>query len=90
MMPIALAVLAAGGVEEGRTDGIAGALIMGIAFAASIGGLGTLVGSPTNAIAAGLINRQLGTDIGFIDWAIYGVPVVILAIPAALAILVRV
>lgn len=90
MMPIALAVLAPGGVEEGRTDGIAGALIMGIAFAASIGGLGTLVGSPTNAIAAGLINRQLGTDIGFIDWAMYGVPVVILAIPAALAILVRV
>jgi sodium-dependent dicarboxylate transporter 2/3/5 len=90
MMPIALAVLAAGGVEEGRTDGIAGALVMGIAFAASIGGLGTLVGSPTNAIAAGLINRQLGTDIGFFDWAIYGVPVVILAIPAALAILVRV
>ena len=87
MMPIALAVLAAGKVAEGATDGLAGALPLGIAFAASIGGLGTLVGSPTNAIAAGLINRQLGTDIGFLDWAMYGVPVVLLAIPAALAIL---
>jgi solute carrier family 13 (sodium-dependent dicarboxylate transporter), member 2/3/5 len=88
MMPIALAVLAAGKVAEGETGGIAGALPLGIAFAASIGGLGTLVGSPTNAIAAGLINRQLGTDIGFLDWAMYGVPVVLLSIPAALAILI--
>ena len=88
MMPIALAVLAAGKVADGATEGIAGALPLGIAFAASIGGLGTLVGSPTNAIAAGLINRQLGTEIGFLDWAMYGVPVVLLAIPAALLILV--
>ncbi len=90
MMPIALAVLAAGGVAEGRTDGLAGALPMGIAFAASIGGLGTLVGSPTNAIAAGLINRQLGTEIGFLDWAMYGVPVVLLSVPIAVLILARV
>jgi sodium-dependent dicarboxylate transporter 2/3/5 len=90
MMPIALAVLAAGKVVEGETGGIAGALPLGIAFAASIGGLGTLVGSPTNAIAAGLINRQLGTDIGFLDWAMYGVPIVLLAIPVALLILLHV
>lgn len=90
MMPIALAVLAAGGVKEGQTDGLAGALPMGIAFAASIGGLGTLVGSPTNAIAAGLINRQLGTDIGFLDWATYGVPVVLLSVPIAVLILTKV
>ncbi len=90
MMPIALAVLAAGGVSDGRTDGLAGALPMGIAFAASIGGLGTLVGSPTNAIAAGLINRQLGADIGFLDWAMYGVPVVLISVPIATFILARV
>src|SRR5918997_89235 len=57
MMPIAVAVLAAAKVEPGHTEGFAGALAMGIAFAASIGGLGTLVGSPTNAIAAGIIER---------------------------------
>jgi sodium-dependent dicarboxylate transporter 2/3/5 len=90
MMPIALAVLAAGKVAEGQTGGIAGALPLGIAFAASIGGLGTLVGSPTNAIAAGLINRQLGTDIGFLDWAMYGVPVVLLSVPIAVLILAQV
>ncbi|MDZ3833083.1 MAG: DASS family sodium-coupled anion symporter [Sphingopyxis sp.] len=90
MVPIALAVLRAGGVEAAETRGFAGAVMMGIAFAASIGGLGTLVGSPTNAIAAGLIERALGLHIGFATWALYGIPVVALAIPAAMAVLTRV
>jgi len=81
MVPIALAVLVAGGVKEEQTSGLAGALMMGIAFAASIGGLGTLVGSPTNAIAAGLINKTLDTQIDFLTWALYGIPVVILSLP---------
>ncbi|WP_439568392.1 SLC13 family permease [Sphingopyxis sp.] len=90
MIPIALAVVRAGGVREGETEGFAGAVMMGIAFAASIGGLGTLVGSPTNAIAAGLIEKALGLRISFLDWAIYGVPVVLLGTPVAMLILTRV
>jgi sodium-dependent dicarboxylate transporter 2/3/5 len=90
MVPIALAVVRAGGIAEGEKEGFAGAVMMGIAFAASIGGLGTLVGSPTNAIAAGLIEKALGLRISFLDWAIYGVPVVLLATPAAMWILARV
>ena len=90
MMPIAVAVLAAAKIEAGHTDGFAGALAMGIAFAASIGGLGTLVGSPTNAIAAGIIERATGLRIDFLTWAIYGVPLVILAIPLCWLILMRV
>src|SRR3546814_4082675 len=81
MIPIALAVVRAGGVQEGETGGFAGAVMMGIAFAASLGGLGTLVGSPTNAIAAGLIEKALGLNISFLDWAIYGVPIVLLSVP---------
>ena len=54
MMPMALAMMAAGGIKPGETDGMAGALPMGISFAASLGGLGTMVGSPTNALSAGL------------------------------------
>ena len=90
MVPIAAAVLTAGGVKEGEKGGLAGALMMGIAFAASIGGIGTLVGSPTNAIAAGLVNRAAGTEIGFAQWALYGVPIVLAGIPAAHFILARV
>lgn len=90
MVPIALAVLAASKVEDGETQGFAGAVMMGIAFAASLGGLGTLVGSPTNAIAAGLIEKSLGLSIGFAQWAMYGVPVVLLSVPIAALILARV
>lgn len=93
MMPIALAVLqGAGGEEEGapRQDGLYGALPMGIAFAASIGGLGTIVGSPTNAIGVGLLDKVAGVRITFAEWSIYGVPLVLLSIPLAAWIVARV
>ena len=76
--------------ENMDKPGFPAALILGIAFAASIGGIGTLVGSPTNAIAAGMINKQLGTDIDFLTWLIYGMPVVLLGIPLCAAILIKV
>jgi sodium-dependent dicarboxylate transporter 2/3/5 len=56
---------------------------MGIAFAASIGGLGTIVGSPTNAIAVGLLDEIAGVRITFAEWSLYGVPVVLLGVPLA-------
>ncbi|MDQ3139360.1 MAG: DASS family sodium-coupled anion symporter, partial [Pseudomonadota bacterium] len=90
MMPIAVAVLRAARTEEGDSDGFPGALVMGIAFAASIGGLGTLVGSPTNAIAAGIIERSTGLTIDFVTWALYGLPVVLVSIPLAWWILLKV
>ena len=90
MMPIAVAVLHAADIREGHTDGFAGALAMGIAFAASIGGLGTLVGSPTNAIAAGIIERATGLRIDFLTWALYGIPLVLVAIPLCWLILLKV
>jgi len=90
MIPIAVAVLVAGGVREGETDGFAGALVMGVAFAASIGGVGTLVGSPTNAIAAGLMNKTLGMEIDFLTWLKFGMPVVILGIPTLAGLLIAV
>jgi sodium-dependent dicarboxylate transporter 2/3/5 len=90
MMPMALAVLHAAKIEPGRTEGFSGALAMGIAFAASIGGLGTLVGSPTNAIAAGIIERSTGLRIDFLTWAIYGLPLVAVSIPLCWLILMKV
>ncbi|MXO85975.1 DASS family sodium-coupled anion symporter [Altererythrobacter aurantiacus] len=87
MMPMALAVLAGGeggaGADKPGSDGLSGALPMGIAFAASIGGLGTLVGSPTNAIAVGLLANIVGTEISFATWTLFGLPVVIVGVPLA-------
>lgn len=98
MMPMALAVLEGGGgsvspsgsAAIGKQAGIYGALPMGIAFAASIGGLGTIVGSPTNAIAVGLLDSIAGVRISFIEWSLYGVPVVLLGVPLAAWIVARV
>jgi sodium-dependent dicarboxylate transporter 2/3/5 len=90
MIPIGVAILKAAGTPEGKTDGFPGALTMGIAFAASIGGLGTLVGSPTNAIAAGIIERSTGLQIDFLTWAFYGMPLVLIAIPLCWFILLKV
>ncbi len=87
MMPMALAVLAGGGALGGDEDsdklGLSGALPMGIAFAASIGGLGTIIGSPTNAIAVALLDETIGVEISFAKWAVFGVPIVLIGIPIA-------
>ncbi|MEP2987792.1 MAG: DASS family sodium-coupled anion symporter [Parasphingorhabdus sp.] len=90
MIPIAVAVLVAGGIRDGETDGFAGALVMGVAFAASIGGVGTLVGSPTNAIAAGLMNKTLDMEIDFLTWLKFGMPIVIIGIPVLAGLLIAV
>ena len=95
MMPMALAVLAGGASlqsADGRTEtsGIYGALPMGIAFAATIGGLGTIVGSPTNGIAVQLLDDMIGLEISFAQWMIFGMPIVLIGVPLACAIISKV
>ncbi len=90
MMPMALAVLQAGGAGESDTAGLSGALPIGIAFAATIGGFGTIVGTPTNAISVGLLEKSLGYRIGFAEWMAYGMPLVLVGVPLAAFIIARV
>nr|WP_256449487.1 DASS family sodium-coupled anion symporter [Paracoccus sp. Z118] len=49
-------------------------LVLAVGWAASIGGLGTLLGSPPNAILAGYAGAELGREIGFLDWMMIGTP----------------
>ena len=49
-------------------------LMLAIAWSATMGGLGTLRGSPPNAIVAGYAADELGRTIGFLDWMMIGVP----------------
>ena len=97
MMPMALAVIAGGAATKETGDGapistygLAGALPMGIAFAASIGGLGTIVGSPTNGIAVQLLDDMIRLEISFATWMAYGLPVVLIGIPLAALIISKV
>lgn len=73
MLPLALGILTNLDPEKERKTYIF--LLLGIAYSASIGGLGTLVGSPPNAIAAAQLN------IGFFDWMKYGIPLVVVMMP---------
>ncbi len=55
------------------------AIILGIPFAANIGGIGTPIGSPPNAIAIGFL-EQAGYEMSFLNWMTIGLPIVIVLI----------
>ena len=80
MFPIGISLLAA---LEARGDGAAlpagfgTALLLSNSFAASVGGLGTPVGTPPNLIGIGFIRRELGVELPFFSWMALGVPVVL-------------
>ncbi len=65
-------------------------LVLAIAWSASIGGLGTLLGSPPNAIVAGYISKELGKEVGFAQWMMLGLPIVVCFIALAWLLITRV
>ena len=62
-------------------------LLLGVAYAASIGGVGTLVGTPPNALLAGFVRANDNIDLTFATWLWIGVPFVIIFLPIAWLIL---
>ncbi len=56
-------------------------MILGIAYSATIGGIGSLIGTPPNYIAVDLLHKYTGVTISFIEWFLVGLPVLILLIP---------
>jgi len=76
MLPIALAILAH--VDNRK---LSVALILGIAYAASVGGIGTPIGTPPNVIFMGIYEEHTGKEFSFWSWMKIGVPIVLVAIP---------
>ncbi|MBW3534267.1 MAG: DASS family sodium-coupled anion symporter [Gemmatimonadetes bacterium] len=66
------------------------ALMLGLAYAANIGGLSTLIGTPPNAVLAGAADEMLGIRIGFLEWMMVGVPISAFMLPVTWLLLVRV
>lgn len=89
MMPIAISVAAAILGRERLDAPFTYALLLGIAWACSIGGLGTPVGTPTNLIIIGYLNEQAGFAIGFTQWMMLGLPTVLVLVPIAWFVLTR-
>ena len=90
MLPIGLSVIALLGREGGGPGGFAPALLLGIAYGASIGGLATLIGTPPNALLAAFMARTYGVEIGFAQWMAIGLPLSCLLLPCAWLILTRI
>jgi len=64
-------------------------LLLGIAYAASIGGIGTIIGTAPNLFVVSFMEDQLGVTISFARWMMIGVPLVIVFVPCAWFILTR-
>lgn len=99
MVPIGLSLVATQRERDagerralpGQADGSFGiALMLGIAFAATIGGMGSLIGTPPNALFAGFVERTYGVTIGFGQWMAVGLPIVLVLLPLTWIILTRV
>ncbi|MED1603184.1 DASS family sodium-coupled anion symporter [Alkalihalophilus marmarensis] len=66
------------------------ALMLGIAYAATLGGFGTLIGAPANTILAATVNNLYDVQISFALWMLFGVPLVIFLVPLVWIYLVKV
>ncbi len=76
MLPIGLSVigLLIAGSEEKEGTRFAVALLLGIAYSASVGGIATLIGTPPNALLAAFMRENYGVQIGFGQWMLLGLP----------------
>lgn len=87
MLPIALSVIELTKSIDNSSDdsrkynNFAVALMLSIAYSANVGGLGTVIGTPTNALLIGFVNESYGVEISFMEWMIVGIPVVVLGLP---------
>lgn len=87
MYPIALAIGARFGDDAAaRSQQIA--LLLGVAFAASIGGMATLIGTPPNLILAGAARELIGVNLDFFSFLKYGLPIAAVLLPVCWALLV--
>ncbi|MBK7169589.1 MAG: SLC13/DASS family transporter [Gammaproteobacteria bacterium] len=84
LAPIGLSVVQTWREERApanATDGFAAALMLGIAYAASIGGMATPIGTPPNLVMAGFMRAHYSMDITMLQWLRVGLPVVLILLP---------
>ncbi len=77
LLPVAIAVL------DRAEKKLAIPLLLGIAYAASIGGIGTPIGTPPNLVFMQVYGNEFGETPSFPEWMSWGLPVVILFVPLA-------
>ncbi len=81
MIPIAMSL--AGQIVKDETNqqqSFILCLLLGIAYSASIGGLGTIIGTPPNLFVVSFMKQTYDVDISFFDWMLFGIPTVIVMV----------
>ena len=82
MLPIGLAIIAQyrdhPDTPENEHTQFGKMLMLAIAYSASIGGIGTLIGTPPNLVLAGIVKELYGVEIGFLEWMLLALPFSIL------------
>ncbi|MDA7925642.1 SLC13 family permease [bacterium] len=76
LLPIAMAV-----VSQSSNRKFQIALLLGIAYGASVGGVATPIGTPPNLVFMGVYQEATGVEIGFLDWMKLAIPVVLIMLP---------
>jgi sodium-dependent dicarboxylate transporter 2/3/5 len=96
LLPVARSVIdlvkhqSAPEMEDGPVRAFAVALLLGVAYGASIGGLGTPIGTPPNLFLLSYVEENLGREISFVRWMGLALPLVIVFLPLAWLLLTRV
>jgi sodium-dependent dicarboxylate transporter 2/3/5 len=94
MLPVAMSIAAIvspdPAVGDRNAQNFAKAIVLCVAYAATIGGLGTLVGTATNALVVGFMQQSYGETISFTQWLAFGIPTVLLLMPVAWFVLVKI
>lgn len=88
MVPVAIGILNLIGAKKGESN-LGKAMLIGVAYAASIGGIGTPVGTPPVPITMKNVRDATGIDIGFATWMSWGVPISLVLVVLAWFILTR-
>ena len=78
LLPVALAVL-----EKSEDNELAAPLLLGIAYAASIGGIATPIGTPPNLVFMGVYTEIMGAPISFGQWMMWALPIAMVLLPIA-------
>ncbi len=89
LLPVALSVLGLVQEQSGAVSRFGICLLLGIAYAASIGGIGTIVGTAPNLFLVSFIEQQMGVTISFARWMLIGVPLVAVFVPLCWLVLTR-
>jgi sodium-dependent dicarboxylate transporter 2/3/5 len=88
LLPIAVSIIAVihksvDGLDQKAKDDFQYALLLGVAYGATIGGMATLVGTAPNAMLAAFMQENYGTEIDFASWMMVGLPLSAAMLPLA-------